>query len=89
LDAKGYDGFVGAFERAGERLAQSIQRCIADGLSWDDAWNLTPRQLDAWIRLSERNRKINLAHDFANLCSAQGDGKHVQQHMTKLLEGIE
>jgi hypothetical protein len=39
--------------------------------------------------LSERNRQIDRAHEFANLCNAQGDGKHMQQHMTKLLQGTE
>jgi hypothetical protein len=39
--------------------------------------------------LSERNRKINLAHEFANLRSAQAEDKDARQHMANLLEGIE
>jgi hypothetical protein len=35
--------------------------------------------------LSERNRQINLAHEFVNLCNANGDGKGMQQHLAKLL----
>jgi hypothetical protein len=39
--------------------------------------------------LSERNRQLDMANQFANLCNAQGDNKHMQQYMTKLLQGTE
>jgi hypothetical protein len=39
--------------------------------------------------LSNLNHQIDRANDFADLCHAQGDTKHVQQHMQKLLDGIE
>jgi hypothetical protein len=39
--------------------------------------------------LSERNRKINLVHEFVNLRSAQADADGAQQHMTNLLAGLE
>jgi len=39
--------------------------------------------------LSERNRKIDLAHEFVNLRSAQAEEKDAQRHWANLLEGIE
>ena len=83
------DDFTRDLGRASEQLARALQRVIADGVSWHDAWNLTPRQLSAWIQLSERNRHLNLAYEFINLRLAQAEAKQAQDHLAQLIKGSE
>lgn len=69
---------------SGYDIARAVEELIHDGHPRADVWNMTPRQMAAWLQLAMRRKFGEQAQLLTLMRAARGDDKHFQTFLRKL-----
>ena len=69
---------------SGYEIARAVEELIHSGHACADVWQMTPRQMAAWMQLAMRRKFGEQLQLLTLMRAARGDDKHFQALVRKL-----